>query len=71
MRYEFILKVVICLPFYSSRLKAKNLMYIKQILYILSSFTKCLGGTYDMCVRRNVSNTLIAKLNGISDFASG
>ena len=71
MRYEFILKVVIFLWFYSSRLKAKNLMYIKQILYILSSFIKCLGGTYDMCVRRNVSNTLIAKLNGISDFASG
>ena len=29
---------------YSSRLKAKNLLYIKQILFILSSFVKLLGG---------------------------
>ena len=29
---------------YSGRLKAKNLLYIKQILFILSSFVKLLGG---------------------------
>ncbi|XP_048589126.1 ATP-dependent DNA helicase DDX11 [Nematostella vectensis] len=29
---------------YRSRLKAKNLMYIKQLLYILSHFITCLGG---------------------------
>ena len=29
---------------YSSRLKAKNLLYIKQILFILSRFIKALGG---------------------------
>ena len=29
---------------YKNRLKAKNLMYIKQILFILNSFIKTLGG---------------------------
>ena len=29
---------------YSSRLKAKNLLYIKQILFILARFIKALGG---------------------------
>ena len=29
---------------YSSRLKAKNLLYIKQILFILTRFIKALGG---------------------------
>ena len=29
---------------YSARLKAKNLLYIKQILFILASFVKLLGG---------------------------
>ena len=29
---------------YRSRLKAQNLMYIKQILFILSNLTKSLGG---------------------------
>jgi len=30
---------------YSSRLKAKNILYIKQLLFILSSFIKLLGGS--------------------------
>jgi chromosome transmission fidelity protein 1 len=30
---------------FRSRLKAKNLLYIKQIIYILSCFVKCLGGS--------------------------
>ncbi|ESO99999.1 hypothetical protein LOTGIDRAFT_112727 [Lottia gigantea] len=30
---------------YRSRLKAKNLMYVKQILFVLSAIVKCLGET--------------------------
>ena len=29
---------------YRSRLKAKNLMYVKQILFVLSGLLRCLGG---------------------------
>ncbi|PVD35073.1 hypothetical protein C0Q70_06354 [Pomacea canaliculata] len=29
---------------YRSRLKAKNLMYVKQILFVLSNLVKCMGG---------------------------
>ncbi|XP_053400123.1 ATP-dependent DNA helicase DDX11-like isoform X2 [Mercenaria mercenaria] len=32
---------------YRSRLKAQNLMYIKQILFILGNLTKCIGGKTD------------------------
>jgi len=31
---------------YRLRLKAKNVMYIKQLLFILSNFVKMLGGSY-------------------------
>ena len=31
---------------YRSRLKAQNLMYIKQIMFILSNLIKSLGGRY-------------------------
>ncbi|KAK2157466.1 hypothetical protein LSH36_191g04084 [Paralvinella palmiformis] len=31
---------------YRNRLKAKNLMYIKQLLFLLSTFIKCLGGRF-------------------------
>lgn len=33
-----------CLIFHRKRLKAKNLMYIKQILYLLERFVAMLGG---------------------------
>ena len=33
-----------CLVFHRKRLKAKNLMYIKQILYLLERFVAMLGG---------------------------
>lgn len=33
-----------CLVFHRKRLKAKNLMYIKQILYLLERFVAVLGG---------------------------
>lgn len=34
---------------YRSRLKAKNLMYVKQILFVLSNLVKCMGGKFGMC----------------------
>ncbi|XP_041357412.1 ATP-dependent DNA helicase DDX11-like [Gigantopelta aegis] len=33
---------------FHSRLKAKNLMYVRQILFVLSSLIKCLGGNTDL-----------------------
>ena len=31
---------------YRSRLKARNLMYVKQILFVLSALLRCLGGQH-------------------------
>ena len=45
---EFVPKGILgpntCLVFHRKRLKAKNLMYIKQILYLLERFVAVLGG---------------------------
>lgn len=29
---------------YQSRLRAKNLLYIKQLMFVLQGFLRCLGG---------------------------
>lgn len=42
-----------CLIFHRKRLKAKNLMYIKQILYLLEQFVAMLGGKQTFCVSRD------------------
>lgn len=41
---EYVLGPNTCLIFHRKRLKAKNLMYIKQILYLLERFVAMLGG---------------------------
>lgn len=43
----------ICLLFHRKRLKAKNLMYIKQILYLLEQFVAMLGGKQTCSVSRD------------------
>jgi len=40
------------LIFHRKRLKAKNLMYIKQILYLLEQFVAVLGGKQTYCISR-------------------
>ncbi|KAM8971856.1 ATP-dependent DNA helicase DDX11 [Pelodytes ibericus] len=53
---------------YRSRLKAKNLMYIKQILYLLEKFVEVLGGN----VKQNPSFQTVSQegttLKSINDF---
>ena len=57
---------------YSSRLKAKNLLYIKQILFILSQFIKLLGGSpgKDPSEVVNVNAKVETKLIDVSEFLS-
>lgn len=42
-----------CLVFHRKRLKAKNLMYIKQILYLLERFVAMLGGKQTCSISRD------------------
>lgn len=53
---------------YRKRLKAKNLMYIKQILYLLDKFVAVLGGN----VKQNPSTQSLpqtgSELQSINDF---
>jgi len=42
-----------------TRLKAKNLLYIQQLLYILICFLNCLGGEFIFYVSKNYSYFVI------------
>ncbi|XP_013417223.1 ATP-dependent DNA helicase DDX11-like [Lingula anatina] len=53
---------------YQSRLKAKNLMYIKQILHILSACIKYLGGQTGIPAESQHSRLVDTKLQSINDF---
>ncbi|XP_070554012.1 ATP-dependent DNA helicase DDX11-like isoform X2 [Ptychodera flava] len=53
---------------YKSRLKAKNLMYIKQILYILTCLIKCLGGKVGIAPHAQKTGPSNVKLMTINDF---
>lgn len=45
---------------YRLRLKAKNVMYIKQLLFILGNFIKMLGGQWQSCIRNYSSLDLLS-----------
>ncbi|XP_052794616.1 ATP-dependent DNA helicase DDX11-like [Mya arenaria] len=53
---------------YRSRLKAQNLMYIKQILSILQNLTKCLGGKTDQVPDQQMLPFAETRLWTINDF---
>ncbi|XP_038055247.1 ATP-dependent DNA helicase DDX11-like [Patiria miniata] len=53
---------------YRSRLKAKNLMYIKQILQVLSGWIRCLGGKADCPPDTQKTGPETSKLFTINDF---
>ncbi|XP_077984674.1 ATP-dependent DNA helicase DDX11-like [Glandiceps talaboti] len=53
---------------YRSRLKAKNLMYIKQILYLLCCLVKCLRGKIGICPNEQKTGPVNVKLLTINDF---
>ncbi|KAK6172332.1 hypothetical protein SNE40_016013 [Patella caerulea] len=53
---------------YRSRLKAKNLMYVKQILYILAAIVKCLGGKVDESSDKQIVSKSEIQLKTINNF---
>ncbi|XP_022086709.1 ATP-dependent DNA helicase DDX11-like [Acanthaster planci] len=53
---------------YRSRLKAKNLMYIKQILQVLSGWIRCLGGKVDCPPDTQKTGPETSQLYTINDF---
>ncbi|CAH1785016.1 unnamed protein product [Owenia fusiformis] len=53
---------------FKSRLLAKNLMYIKQLLYILASFIKCLGGKLGEAANMQYLNSKETRLMTMNDF---
>ncbi|XP_064636727.1 ATP-dependent DNA helicase DDX11-like [Lineus longissimus] len=53
---------------YRTRLKAKNLMYIKQILFILSNLIKALGGRPGLSAEKQKIEKPEAKLQTINSF---
>lgn len=51
---------MLCYFFLRKRLKAKNLMYIKQILYLLEKFVAVLGGRCTiLCLTPNLPIVLV------------
>ncbi|KAL4229836.1 DEAD H (Asp-Glu-Ala-Asp His) box helicase 11 [Mactra antiquata] len=53
---------------YRSRLKAQNLMYIKQILFILGNLIKCIGGRTDVPPDQQSLAHSATRLMTINDF---
>ncbi|CAC5411576.1 DDX11 [Mytilus coruscus] len=53
---------------YRSRLKAKNLLYIKQILYILSCLIKCIDGKTGISGEQQTTETVETKLITVNTF---
>ncbi|KAL8600195.1 hypothetical protein ACOMHN_062485 [Nucella lapillus] len=53
---------------YRSRLKAKNLMYVKQILFVLSSLLRCLGGKTDVPANQQNTGNSDVRLLTINSF---
>ncbi|CAG2185902.1 CHL1 [Mytilus edulis] len=53
---------------YRSRLKAKNLLYIKQILYILSCLVKCIDGKTGIPGEQQTTKTVETKLITVNTF---
>ncbi|XP_072040850.1 ATP-dependent DNA helicase DDX11-like [Amphiura filiformis] len=53
---------------YRSRLKAKNLMYIKQIVQVLASWIRCLGGRIGCAPDTQKTGPASSKLFTINDF---
>ncbi|XP_071158326.1 ATP-dependent DNA helicase DDX11-like [Mytilus edulis] len=53
---------------YRSRLKAKNLLYIKQILYILSCLVKCIDGKTGIPGEQQTTKTVKTKLITVNTF---
>ncbi|ELU04301.1 hypothetical protein CAPTEDRAFT_175213 [Capitella teleta] len=53
---------------YHNRLKAKNLMYIRQILFILSAFIKVLGGKVGQIASEQEVSKNETRLQTINDF---
>ncbi|KAH3840006.1 hypothetical protein DPMN_113447, partial [Dreissena polymorpha] len=53
---------------YRSRLKAQNLMYIKQILYVLASLTKALGGKIDQVPDKQMFTVIETRLWTLNNF---
>ncbi|KAK7097155.1 ATP-dependent DNA helicase DDX11-like [Littorina saxatilis] len=53
---------------YRSRLKAKNLMYVKQILFVLSCLLRCLGGKTDVPADKQNTGITDVRLLTINNF---
>lgn len=53
---------------YQSRLKAKNLMYIKQILFVLSRFVTYIGGKLNIASKEQHLSKIESKIMTINDF---
>lgn len=53
---------------YRNRLKAKNLMYINQILFILSRFVNYIGGKLDIASNEQHLSKIESKIMTINDF---
>ncbi|XP_046569042.1 ATP-dependent DNA helicase DDX11-like [Haliotis rubra] len=53
---------------FRSRLKAKNLMYVKQLLYVLASLVKFLGGKLDTAADKQLLGAKETRLLTINDF---
>ena len=61
---------------YSTRLKAKNLLYIKQLLFILSKFITIVGGSpgkspEEPCVKQVKEDTVLMQVRAVKDVFDG
>lgn len=67
--HPYSIKFIIYFLFdFRSRLKAKNLMYIKQIVQILSSWIRCLGGKIGCAPDMLKTGPTMSKLYTINNF---